>query len=464
MSWQSLAVGSLILVMVVSLAVGLTWHQFKQYRGSLAYLLLQHLACRAWRQGEVISHPIALSDWPNLQLALDDCLRQPGTRGPLGIPYVHSITALIERQVNQPRLKAVPVNYSNLPRSLGETLPCVTNGLYLLRHDGQPFCCIILNNQLQVMALRQGAARAALAALLATAHRLSVYRGAVVTLDAHAHEPDGSPVVRFHDIAVVESESIILPGELLEVLQRNVVGFFSRMEALRRAGRGTRHGVLLHGPPGVGKTLVTRYVARACPGVTVLLLTAYSLQLIRAACRLARLLAPSLVVLEDVDLIASDRRHQDNPLLHELMDEMDGLGNNPDCIFLLTTNRPEALEPALATRPGRVDQAIFFPLPDRVCRQRLFALMSRGLDVKDIDLEPWLDRTDGASPAFLQEFLRKAVLMALERDGDTQPLRLRPEDLERALRELVAFGGELTRNLLGFRRDSGVGFRKTAER
>jgi ATP-dependent 26S proteasome regulatory subunit len=464
MSWETYVVGGVILVLAVSLAVGLTWHHFKQYRESLAHIILQHLGQGDWRKGEVLSHIFSPSEGPNLQLMLDDWRRQPGTQGPFGIPFVHNISWLIERQANQPRLKPMPVTSNNLPRALGETLPCVNNGLYLLRHDGQPFCCIIVNNRLDVMSLRQGVARAALAALLATAHRLSVYRGAVVTLDAHVLEPDGTPRVRFHDIAAVEPDSIILPGELLEVLQRNVVGFFARMEALRRAGRGTRHGVLLHGPPGVGKTLVTRYVARACPGVTVLLLTAYSLQLIRFACRLARLLAPSLVVLEDVDLIAGDRRQQDNPLLHELMDEMDGLGNNPDCIFLLTTNRPEALEPALASRPGRVDQAIFFPLPDRVCRQRLFALMGKGLDMQDVDLEPWLDRTEGASPAFLQEFMRKAVLMALERNGETQPLRLRPEDLERALRELVAFGGELTRNLLGFRRDQGVGFRNTGQR
>jgi hypothetical protein len=351
------------------------------------------------------------------------------------------------------------VQYANLPCAHGATLPCSSNGLYLLRHEGQPLCCLLFNRKLEVMGLGKTAARAALTALLATAQRLSVYRGAVVTLDAHAAEPDGSPIVRFHDVAVVDPDNIVLPEELLEVFRRNVVGFFGRMEALRRAGRGTRHGVLLHGPPGVGKTLVTKYAARACPGVTVLLLTAYSLQLIRAACRLARLLAPSLVVLEDVDLIAVDRRQQDNPLLHELMDEMDGLGNNPDCIFLLTTNRPEILEPALAARPGRVDQTILFPLPDRACRQRLFALMSRGLDLQDVDLEPWLERTEGASPAFLQEFLRKAVVMALERGEEGQPLRLRPQDLERALRELLAFGGELTRNLLGFRRDSTVGFR-----
>jgi ATP-dependent 26S proteasome regulatory subunit len=173
--------------------------------------------------------------------------------------------------------------------------------------------------------------------------------------------------------------------------------------------------------------------------------------LLRPTCQLARLLAPSMVVLEDVDLVACDRRHnRHNTLLHELMDEMDGLGAKTDCIFLLTTNRPDLLESALAARPGRVDQAIYFPLPDRACRRRLFTLFAEGLDLTDVDLEPMLERTEGASPAFLQELFRKAALLAAERGESSDPLRLRNDDFHKAVREIVEFGGALTRNLLGF--------------
>jgi ATP-dependent 26S proteasome regulatory subunit len=88
---------------------------------------------------------------------------------------------------------------------------------------------------------------------------------------------------------------------------------------------------------------------------------------IETACRLARLLQPATVILEDVDLIGTQRDRQTvgaNALLFELLNQMDGLADDADILFILTTNRPDIVEPALAARPGRVDQAIEIPLPD----------------------------------------------------------------------------------------------------
>jgi ATP-dependent 26S proteasome regulatory subunit len=155
-----------------------------------------------------------------------------------------------------------------------------------------------------------------------------------------------------------------------------------------------------------------------------------------------------------VDLIAADRdQNFDTTLLHDLMDEMDGLGPKADVIFLLTTNRPRVLETALAARPGRVDQAIYFPLPDRACRRRLFAHFSKGLDLTRVNVEPLLDRTDGASPAFIEELFRKAALLAAERGEKSDPLQITNVDFEDAVKELVEFGGALTQHLLGYRPD-----------
>jgi ATP-dependent 26S proteasome regulatory subunit len=93
---------------------------------------------------------------------------------------------------------------------------------------------------------------------------------------------------------------------------------------------------------------------------------------------LARLLQPAMVVIEDVDLIARDREDMGGPceesLLNKLLNEMDGLKEDADILFILTTNRPEQLEGALAGRPGRIDQAIEVPLPDDVGREKLIRL------------------------------------------------------------------------------------------
>jgi ATP-dependent 26S proteasome regulatory subunit len=198
--------------------------------------------------------------------------------------------------------------------------------------------------------------------------------------------------------------------------------------------------------------MLVRYLAEACTDHTVILLAGNHQGLIREACQAARLLAPTVVVLEDVDLVAEDRDHNRCPaLLHDLLNEMDGLTERDEVTFLLTTNRPEVLEPALSARPGRIDQAVAFPLPDDGCRRRLFEVYGRGLDLTALDLARWVAQTDGVSPAFIEELLRKALLMAAERGEAGRPPRLLDGDVQAALRELVTFGGELTQKLLGYR-------------
>src|SRR4029077_10422677 len=132
------------------------------------------------------------------------------------------------------------------------------------------------------------------------------------------------------------------------------------------------------------------YLASQMPGRTVLILTGGGMNSIEASGILARALAPVTVVLEDVDLIGTLREHQTvgaNALLFELLNQMDGLAEDADVLFVLTTNRPDVLEPALASRPGRIDQAIEIPMPDDECRRRLLALYGRGLQFEMTGLE-----------------------------------------------------------------------------
>jgi ATP-dependent 26S proteasome regulatory subunit len=82
---------------------------------------------------------------------------------------------------------------------------------------------------------------------------------------------------------------------------------------------------------------------------------------------------------------------------------MDGLAEDVDVLFVLTTNRPEILEPALAARPGRIDLAIEVPLPDADCRRRLLELYGRGLKLELTEPDKLIARTEGASGAFIRE-------------------------------------------------------------
>jgi ATP-dependent 26S proteasome regulatory subunit len=210
----------------------------------------------------------------------------------------------------------------------------------------------------------------------------------------------------------------------------------------------------LHGPPGTGKTLTVRYVVSAAHDHTVLLLTGGALHLVRHAVGLARLLQPTLVVLEDVDLVAEERGMHpgfSNPVLYEILNVMDGIEEDADVAFLLTTNRADLLEPALAARPGRVDLAVEIALPDDAARRRLVELYGRGLDLRIDDIGLVVDRTRGVTASFVKELMRKsAVLSAVESDeGSEGALTVTDRDVHAALDELLAEESALTRVLLG---------------
>jgi hypothetical protein len=303
--------------------------------------------------------------------------------------------------------------------------------------------------QLEVLCLDRERGEAFMVELRRLMRVHDVYRGQVISLGGGRTGEE----IRFHALPQVARDEIILPAHVLATLERSTLGFDAQAGRLRSAGRHLKRGLLFHGPPGTGKTLSIMYLASQQHGRTVILLTGRQQGLIVQSCRLARLLAPSLVVLEDVDLVAQDRNLPDThagALLFDLLNEMDGLADDVDVLFILSSNRPDLLEPALVARPGRIDQAIEFPLPDAEGRRRLLALYGRGLNVRAEDLDDMVQRTAGTSPAFIRELLRKAALLAAEETpGSGEAVALSDAHLPGALRAIVEEGGELTKRLLG---------------
>jgi ATP-dependent 26S proteasome regulatory subunit len=186
-------------------------------------------------------------------------------------------------------------------------------------------------------------------------------------------------------------------------------------------------------------------------GVTVVELTGDSLQLISTACSVARTLQPAMIVVEDVDLIAEDRGRYpgEHPLLFQLLNEMDGLAEDADVVFLLTTNRADVLEPALAARPGRVDQAVALDLPDAGARKQLFRLYRADLAVDEARLDALIERTEGVTASFLKELLRRAALIAADSSRGESHLAVTADQLDAALDELLDTRNAMTRILLG---------------
>ena len=127
-----------------------------------------------------------------------------------------------------------------------------------------------------------------------------------------------------------------------------------------------------------------------------------------------------------------------------VLDALDGLDGDADVTFILTTNRVQVLERALAERPGRVDLAVEIPLPDVGSRRRLFRHYASGLPFSPRAIDAAADRAVETTGSFAKELVRRAVLSAAEQDRVVTD-----EDLSMALDELLDAGAQLARNLLG---------------
>jgi cell division protease FtsH len=270
----------------------------------------------------------------------------------------------------------------------------------------------------------------------------NVYRGRVISF----HAGHGSLSVRFPVLSHVLREAVILPDGVLERLERHALGVSAQRKRLTAGGRHLKRGILLHGPPGTGKTHTVTYLLGAMPGRTTVILTGQSLGLVEQATTIARQLAPATVVLEDVDLIAAERTMPGgHGPLFELLNQMEGLESDEDLLFVLTTNRADVLEPALAARPGRVDLALEVPLPDAAARERLLALYAAEIPLDEEVTKRLVQGTEGVAGAFIKELIRQAALRAALGERDTAAAA----DLEAALADLLDERAALTRRLLG---------------
>jgi hypothetical protein len=350
----------------------------------------------------------------------------------------------------------------------GETIECLRAAV-LLVSDGDDRLALLYRGSdresdrygvtVEIVATRPEAAVAAGKELRALAVEHNVFRGQVVSFGRTMFD-DHQSALQLHRRTVIDPEQLILPTATFDDVRRQVIGVARHRDRLRASGQHLKRGLLLYGPPGVGKTHTVRHLIGELTGTTVIELTGDTLGAIKEACSIARTLQPAMIVVEDVDLIAEERDHYggSSPLLFTLLNEMDGLDEDADVVFLLTTNRAELLEPALAARPGRVDQAVHIDLPDGDSRRRLIELYAGGLDVDLGAIDDVIERTAGVTASFLKELLRRAAVVAVEREpADGAPdaahdgLHVSTDDLEAALVELLDTRNAMTRAALGFR-------------
>lgn len=288
----------------------------------------------------------------------------------------------------------------------------------------------------------------------------SIFRGAVVLADTSTRIVDyddyalgtsgGALSLSFAAREPVSEEDIVLDDDVREVLHRNVVDLQNRADRLLRHGIPVKRGVLFHGPPGTGKTYACRYLYGQLEHSTVVVAAGNALLRVRELFELARSLSPSLVVLEDVDLVFSKRDH--NPYggtLGTLMDELDGLRPEEHVGVILTTNAVDRVEDAIKDRPGRISQSVYFGAPSAELRRRYLRRYLRDRPLERVDLDRIVELSRGATHAFLKEWVHRALQLAVERAQREGELDLDTVCFEDALREMRMFA-EGAERIIGF--------------
>ena len=401
----------------------------------------------------------------DLQRAIDEVLPRFPRALQVGFHAEHTFETISLNHLlgnHHSRVVIGPLQYEEI--DIGDTLPirCVRHALWLVKDGGLPFALVVspavrygnfsgTGIEIAVPPGERGAetARKILAEIESRVKGASSYRGKVISLGSADRYSGAMGAIRVHKLKQVGRDQLVLPDKTVTLLDRNVIGFVEQRERLRRLGLPAKKGLLFYGPPGTGKTHTIHYLANQLPRHTTLLITAEEVGLLEHYFQLARFLQPSILVLEDADLIARAREQMHGPceevLLNKFLNEMDGLREDAEILFILTTNRPDQLEGALASRPGRIDQAIEFPLPDEEGRRRLAHLYACGLELRPHIVDLIVRKTHGASAAFIKELMRRSAQFMLE----TSALGLLVEHVDAALEEMLFAGGSLNAKLLG---------------
>lgn len=214
---------------------------------------------------------------------------------------------------------------------------------------------------------------------------------------------------------------VVVDAGILEEIDRNVIGHLNAQDLLKKAGLGNNRGVLLYGPPGTGKTSLVRDIIHATQGKATVLVPSSVVvaEALAQVYRDAARLAPSVVILEDVDVVAG-RRGRGTSDLSGFLSALDGVIQETGSLIITvaTTNDPSGIDEA-AKRPGRIDKFIEVPLPDEVRRRGILERYLTRLEAEGIrntvtsqTLENLAKASNGASGALLREVIRRALLLS----------------------------------------------------
>ena len=236
---------------------------------------------------------------------------------------------------------------------------------------------------------------------------------------------DAIPDISYSDVGGLEDQ--------MQEVRETVELPLKKPELFKKIGIDPPKGVLLFGAPGTGKTLLAKAVAHETEATFIRIIGSELVQkfigegarLVREIFNLAKEKAPTILFIDELDAIGSQRLkiatsgdREVQRTLMQLLSELDGFEQRGDVKIIGATNRFDILDPALL-RPGRFDRMIEFPIPDEIGRDAIFKIHTRSLNVGEkLNLNKLVNLTEGATGADIKAICTEAGMFAIRKEAE----------------------------------------------